>query len=307
MKPPRISPCCIRSSSHSLSRTSVLRPGTALTWAALASTTSTCGSSRLNTGFQYTPVDSIATWLTPCSTSHAPSRSRSGVIVPYVRVCWCRCPRSSTQPTVTTAVRLCTSMPAHRGDSTSIVTPPAGQSGRQGGAPTHAPLFSACSDGPDQDPAPGAQGAIFSRAHGTESRQPHTPAGPDSVPTLIFIRQGGPAAHGLFFPSPAEVAGDHPAHRRRAHPDVLGPLPFPAVLRQGGVRPCRQALGQGRREGLGLHRHRARHRLRGQAPRLAPLPQPSLNGRHRHGEGRRHVPARCPVRHRPHHTPPQIF
>src|SRR5215208_6239559 len=302
MKPPRISPCCIRSSSHSLSRTSVLRPGTALTWAALASTTSTCGSSRLNTGFQYTPVDSIATWLTPCSTSHAPSRSRSGVIVPYVRVCWCRCPRSSTQPTVTTAVRLCTSMPAHRGDSTSIVTPPAGQSGRQGGAPTHAQLFSACSDGTDQDPDPGAQGAIFSRAHGTESRQPHTPAGPDSVPTLTFIRQGGPAALGLFFPGPAEVAGDHPAHRRRAHPDVLGPLPFPALLRQGGVRLGLELGQQPRPERAHLDRRPAGPRRGGEAAGLTTAPPPARDRRHRHPEQARRLGTRRPLVHRVQHA-----
>src|SRR5438094_157090 len=39
MKLARISPCCSRSSSHSLPRTSLLRPGTALTRWASASTT----------------------------------------------------------------------------------------------------------------------------------------------------------------------------------------------------------------------------------------------------------------------------
>jgi hypothetical protein len=52
MKLARTSPCCISSSSHSLSRTSVLRPGTALTWAAFARTTAKRSSSTWKIGFQ---------------------------------------------------------------------------------------------------------------------------------------------------------------------------------------------------------------------------------------------------------------
>ena len=50
----------------------VLRPGTFFTCRALTSDTSRASTSHRawKTGFQYTPVASIPTWVTPCSTSH---------------------------------------------------------------------------------------------------------------------------------------------------------------------------------------------------------------------------------------------
>src|SRR3954465_1462780 len=62
----RIRPCARRSASQVASFTSVLRPGTALTWAALAraSARSFSSHSTAQTGFQYTPVASITTCVT---------------------------------------------------------------------------------------------------------------------------------------------------------------------------------------------------------------------------------------------------
>jgi hypothetical protein len=68
MKLARIRPCARSSANHSQSRTSVFRPGTALMCRALASTTVTLPSSRLNTGCQYTPSTQ---WR------HAGTRARS--------------------------------------------------------------------------------------------------------------------------------------------------------------------------------------------------------------------------------------
>src|ERR1700722_1130005 len=59
----RISPCVSRSAIRVASFTSVLRPRTLRMCRALASTSSNCSSSKCHTGFQYTPVASIATWL----------------------------------------------------------------------------------------------------------------------------------------------------------------------------------------------------------------------------------------------------
>ena len=57
---------------HALSALSVLCPGTYLICRALTIQTLSSGhSSTLYTGFQYTPVLSIATWVTPFSISHS--------------------------------------------------------------------------------------------------------------------------------------------------------------------------------------------------------------------------------------------
>jgi hypothetical protein len=59
----RISPCASKSASQAASATSVLRPGTFLTRAALASTSVRSPSpSTCQTGFQCTPVASITAW-----------------------------------------------------------------------------------------------------------------------------------------------------------------------------------------------------------------------------------------------------
>ena len=63
MKLPRSSPHSSNCASHSLSLTSVFRPGTFFTCRALTSSTSICSASHRawKTGFQYTPVASIVT------------------------------------------------------------------------------------------------------------------------------------------------------------------------------------------------------------------------------------------------------
>jgi hypothetical protein len=81
----RIRPCASRSAIHIASLTSVLRPGTLRMCAALASTSSNSASSTCHTGFQYTPVASIATCVQPCSASQSASLSGSAVVVPKLR------------------------------------------------------------------------------------------------------------------------------------------------------------------------------------------------------------------------------
>jgi hypothetical protein len=81
-KLPRSSPTSINWASHWESRTSVLRPGTALTCAALTTSIVRPGPptsrSAEYTGHQYGPVDSIATCVTPSSTtSHDAIANRS--------------------------------------------------------------------------------------------------------------------------------------------------------------------------------------------------------------------------------------
>src|SRR5439155_23773310 len=49
---------------------------------AFTNSTSNCPSRRFHTGFQYTPVDSIATWVTPQARSQSPNSKSSRVNVP---------------------------------------------------------------------------------------------------------------------------------------------------------------------------------------------------------------------------------
>src|SRR5438270_793184 len=72
-KLPRSNPCCSKSAIHSLSFWSVFRPGTALMCCAFTNNTLNCSARMFHTGFQYTPVDSMAAWVTP----HSPSQSAS--------------------------------------------------------------------------------------------------------------------------------------------------------------------------------------------------------------------------------------
>ena len=92
----RNSPCCSRSASHSLSATSVLRPGTALTCCALTSSSSQCPSKTWCTGFQYTPVDSMAAWVQPAARSQSRSVVNASVVVPKVRTTLVRRPFATT-------------------------------------------------------------------------------------------------------------------------------------------------------------------------------------------------------------------
>src|SRR6266498_3408288 len=71
---------------------SVFLPGTFLMCCALTTHVLKCPSSRLNTGCQYTPVDSIATCVTLASASHWRSSTRSAVIVPNCRSVLCTVP-----------------------------------------------------------------------------------------------------------------------------------------------------------------------------------------------------------------------
>ena len=65
-----------------------------------------------HTGFQYTPVASIATWVHWCSPSQSARASNPVVVVPKLRTSWCI--GGETQRTQATMVSLCTSRPAHR-------------------------------------------------------------------------------------------------------------------------------------------------------------------------------------------------
>src|SRR5262245_33322979 len=110
-------PCRNKSANHSQSRTSVLRPGTALMWRALTKITVRRLSRILNTGFQYTPVLSIATCVHPTLLSQSPSCNSSSVIVAKVRI--------SLRPFVTrhaTTVLACTSSPQQHSYTTSIAS-----------------------------------------------------------------------------------------------------------------------------------------------------------------------------------------
>ena len=89
-----------------------MRPGTLRMCAALASTSSNSSSSTCQTGFQYTPVASIATCVQPCSASQSASASNSVVVLPKLRTSWCM--GGETQRTQATMVSLCTSSPAQR-------------------------------------------------------------------------------------------------------------------------------------------------------------------------------------------------
>src|ERR687898_410163 len=85
-KLPRSSPCSSSSASQAASATSVLRPGRILTWRALTSSSSKPASSRTyQTGFQYWPVASSTTRVTPSAASHPASASSPEVKVGNVR------------------------------------------------------------------------------------------------------------------------------------------------------------------------------------------------------------------------------
>jgi hypothetical protein len=47
-------------------------------------------------GFQYTPVDSMATWVQPSACNHSRKASSSRVVVPKVRICFFTFPLPST-------------------------------------------------------------------------------------------------------------------------------------------------------------------------------------------------------------------
>src|SRR5262249_12294461 len=102
----RIRPCANRSEIQSESLTSLLRPGTFLMCAAFASTSLKSSSDNMcQTGFQYTPVASIATCAHLVSVSHSDSAIRLAVVVANVRISLTRLP-SITRRTQATTVAL---------------------------------------------------------------------------------------------------------------------------------------------------------------------------------------------------------
>ena len=120
-KLPRISPCANRSAIQAASFRSLLRPGTFRMCCALASTSVNDSSSSrtCHTGFQYTPVASIATCVQPASVSQAASSSRPAVVVANSR-CSVVTFRPAAMRTHAFTHREWTSNPAHRGYKTSI-------------------------------------------------------------------------------------------------------------------------------------------------------------------------------------------
>src|SRR5499426_1298829 len=109
------SPHCNSWAIHSASFMSVFLPGTFLMCWALTTHTWKWPSSRLNTGCQYTPVDSIATCVTLSSANHWRNSKRSAVIVPNLRSVLCTVPSFESRiRTHATISFLCTSYPHTR-------------------------------------------------------------------------------------------------------------------------------------------------------------------------------------------------
>src|SRR5262245_9185329 len=120
----RTSPCANNSDSHVASFTSVLRPGTFFTCTAFARMSSKLlSASTCHTGFQYTPVASIATCVQPFSSSHSLNSIRPAVVVANVRT-KCDASLPAVRRTHATTVSLCTSRPAQRGYITSMISSP---------------------------------------------------------------------------------------------------------------------------------------------------------------------------------------
>jgi len=110
----RIIPCAATSASHSASVRSVFRPGTFLTARALHSHTVNVDSSAYTTGFQYTPVASIATSFTHLSASHASSSRSPAVVVVNRSFSKTTPPRGPRLRTHATTLSRWTSSPATR-------------------------------------------------------------------------------------------------------------------------------------------------------------------------------------------------
>src|SRR5262245_37899018 len=153
MRLPLKSPCRKSVAIHSASFMSVLRPGTCLTcWALTRSTWVITPSSRLWTGFQYTPVLSRATCRQPLAWSQVNNSSTCVVVVPNCRCSFATRPEapvvskqavtnflwtSSPQQMLGTAFMVPLPEPGAAGDAGSIESPtraPA-DAGRQMGVP----------------------------------------------------------------------------------------------------------------------------------------------------------------------------
>ena len=110
----RSSPASSSCANHAASDTSVLRPGTCLTWRALTSTHANSSSRIAHGGFQYTPVASIATCVTPCAFSQSRSPSRPCTVVLNSATSSSRPPLPSGTLTAAVSSALCTSKPPTR-------------------------------------------------------------------------------------------------------------------------------------------------------------------------------------------------
>jgi len=115
-------PCSSSSASQAASATSLLRPGKIFTCLAFTSSSSKPrrASRTYQTGFQYWPVASITTWVTPSAPSQAAISSNAPVNVENVRISWRRRPAPPGVRTATTTSSLPTSNPAHRSTITSM-------------------------------------------------------------------------------------------------------------------------------------------------------------------------------------------
>src|SRR5262245_42636863 len=109
----RIRPCANRSASQVASFTSLLRPGTFFTCAAFARINANRPSRMCQTGFQYTPVASIATCVHPALSSHSASANNPCVVVGKRRTSRSTLRLLMRRRQATTST-LCTSRPAHR-------------------------------------------------------------------------------------------------------------------------------------------------------------------------------------------------
>src|ERR1700744_2880589 len=83
----------------------------------------------LKIGFQYTPVDSMATCVTPIAASHSAMATSSRVVVPQWRTSCSSLPAALMRRTQASTLSLCTSNPAQHLRMTSMGPPSASAQG----------------------------------------------------------------------------------------------------------------------------------------------------------------------------------
>src|SRR5215472_3411479 len=201
-----IRPCANRSASQVASFTSLLRPGTFFTCAAFARISANRPSRMCQTGFQYTPVASIATCLHPELSNHSASANNPCVVVGKRRTSrsTLRLLISRRQATTST---LCTSRPAHRLCNVFIAT---SLGGGQREALAHRILPTVFQDLRSQlgQPHPlttitgarRASGQTHSRARSHQATPTSVPAAPHPNP---FHPSGCEGAHANSFRKPS--------------------------------------------------------------------------------------------------------
>src|SRR5215471_676235 len=114
--------CRSKCASHQPSLLSVLCPLRFFTSCGFARYTFTASSNALNTGFQYEPVLSITTWVTPCCFSQSRNASSCDRIVPNCRISTWGSPCNGPTMTHTAKNFLPTSIPAHRSIAAEIIS-----------------------------------------------------------------------------------------------------------------------------------------------------------------------------------------